>query len=302
LAEEAAGQMKIPKNKILPIIKTALKEDIGPGDITSKLIIPGKGQTTAFISAKDSGVVCGLDVARLVFKLVDKRIRFQARISDGQTVQRGRILARLEGSAQSILMAERVALNFLGRLSGIATLTFRYVQRVKPYPVKIMDTRKTTPALRILEKYAVRCAGGFNHRMGLWDQILIKDNHLAIIRKSLFANRKTNLKEIIKKLKQDKLPQMKIEIEVKNLRGLRQALQIKPDIIMLDNFCIPDIKKALSIRNHSSFAIHHSPKLEVSGGVSLNNVRQIAALGVEMISIGKLTHSAEALDVALTCK
>jgi len=287
--------MKIANEKILPLIKMALKEDIGRGDVTSELIVPPKKSIKAVILAKEDGVVCGLGVARLAFKTVDKKIRFRATAAEGKKVKAGRILARLEGEARNILKAERVALNFLGRLSGIATLTNKFVRRVVPYRVKIMDTRKTTPGLRILEKYAVRCAGGFNHRMGLCDQILIKDNHLCVVRKK-------TLQGIIKKVKQKRPKGMKVEVEVTNLRQFKQALEGKPDIIMLDNFKLKDIRKAVKMRNESRIANRELPKIEISGGVSLNNVRKIAACGAEMISVGELTHSAKALDVALNCE
>lgn len=291
--------MKILEKEILPIVKIALQEDIGRGDITTRLIIPPKKRIKARILTKENGVVCGLDVVRLVFRTVDKRIRFRATTSDGKKVKAGSVLARLEGEAKGILKAERAALNFLGRLSGIATKTFSYIQRVKPFPVKIMDTRKTTPGLRILEKYAVRCAGGFNHRMGLWDQILIKDNHLFVYRIPYTAYRKKPLEELIKKIKRKKPKGMKIEVEVRNLQELKAMLVAKPDIIMLDNFKLKDIRKAVKIRNDVRSTMYEVPKLEVSGRVNLDNVRKIAATGVEMISVGELTHSAKALDVAL---
>lgn len=295
--------MKISEKRILPLIKKALREDIGRGDITSRLIVPAKKRIEAAIIAKESGVVCGLDAARLVFQAVDKKIRFRAAASDGKKVKKGEIIARLEGDASNILKAERVALNFLGRLSGIATKTSLYVQRVKPYRAKIMDTRKTTPGLRGLEKYAVRCGGGFNHRMGLWDQVLVKDNHLSAISLKLSA---ISLKDLIRKIKKKKPKGMKIEVEVKNLREFKQALEAGPDIVMLDNMSIKNIKKAVAIRKrllNTKYKIlttkHELSQLEVSGGVNLDNVRQIAACGVERISIGALTHSALALDISL---
>lgn len=278
--------------RILSIIKTALKEDIGRGDITSRLVIPPKKRIKAVILAKENGIVCGLDVARLVFKTVDKKIRFKPVIRDGKKVKRGKILARLKGDARSILKAERVALNFLGWLSGISTLTNKFVQKVKPYAVKIMDTRKTVPGLRILEKYAVRCGGGVNHRMGLWDHVLIKDNHFSILN---FQSSIFNYEDLIRKVKQERPKGVKIEVEVKNLKELKKALLTRPNIIMLDNMSIKDIKKAAKTR-------YKTVKLEVSGGVNLNNVRKIAACGIDMISVGALTHSAKALDVALNCE
>ena len=313
--------MNIADKKILPLVKAALKEDIGRGDITTKLIIPAKRSIKAVIVAKEKGVVCGLDVARLTFKTVDKKVRFRAVTSDGKKVKAGRILARLEGEARNILKAERVALNFLAHLSGIASKTFKFVRRVAPYRVKIMDTRKTTPGLRILEKYAVRCAGGFNHRMGLWGQILIKDNHIIV--HSVHQFTVDSIRQIIEETKRKRPKKMKIEVEVRNLREFKEALKALPDIIMLDNFKLKDIRKAVKMRNAirntqypptlklppSLFELRRTgrragaiPKLEVSGGVNLNSVRTIAACGVEMISVGELTHSAKALDVALNCE
>ncbi len=291
--------MKISQKQILPIIKAALKEDVGAGDITTKLIVPANKRIKVAIIAKESGIICGLDLARLVFKAVDKKIRFYAKHSDGKKVKKGKILARLVGEARKILQAERVALNFLGRFSGIATLTDRFVQRVRPYPVRIMDTRKTTPGLRALEKYAVRCAGGFNHRMGLWDQILIKDNHLSAISYQLSA---ISLKDMITRIKKKKPKGIKVEIEVKNLQEFKEALLAGLDIIMLDNFNLKNIRKAVRIRNKLQTTNYKLPKIEVSGGVNLNNVRKFAATGCEMISVGELTHSPRALDVALNCE
>lgn len=277
--------------KTLSMIKLALREDVAKGDITSKLIIPAKKRIKAVIIAKEGGVVCGLGIIRSVFEAVDKKVRFSAHVREGSRITRGKVLARLEGRALSILKAERVALNFLGRLSGIATLTAKFVQRARPYHVRIMDTRKTTPGLRILEKCAVRCGGGCNHRMGLWDQILIKDNHLHI------AHQK-DLQEIVKKARKERPRGMKIELEVKTLAQFKQALEARPDIIMLDNMSLKEINKAVAMRHKARSRI----PIEVSGGVSLDNVRRIAACGVEMISVGELTHSAKALDVALNCE
>lgn len=277
--------------KSLEIIKLALKEDIGSGDITTKLTVLPKQKIKARIIAKEKGIVCGLALAGLVFKAVDKNIHFKSATSNGKMIKKGQVLVRLEGNARSILKAERVALNFLSHLSGVATLTNRYVQKVKPYKVKIMDTRKTIPGLRSLEKCAVRCGGGVNHRLGLWDQVLIKDNHLAVVsRKSSVVSLKNLLKEIRKNTRG-----RKIEIEVKNIREFREALKARPDIIMLDNFSVANIRKAVKVK-------HKTVKLEASGGISLQNVRRIAATGVERISVGELTHSASALDIALDCE
>ncbi len=283
--------MKSKKKEILSIVKTALKEDIGPGDITTRLTVGPKKRIKTVIQTKENGIVCGLEVAKLVFKQVDRNISFRTLVNEGKRVKKGQNLAQVEGKAAPILKAERVALNFLGRLSGIATKVSHYLQKVKPYKVKIMDTRKTTPGLRVLEKYAVRCAGGYNHRMGLWDQVLIKDNHL-------FINRGRTLTEIISRVRRRKPKSTKIEIEVKNLDQLRNALFANPDIIMLDNFSLSDIKKAVEIKQ----SIHTDTELEVSGRVTLENVHAIAACGVERISIGELTHSVKTLDLALNCE
>lgn len=286
-------------DKILSLIKTALKEDIGSGDITTRLTIPAKKRIKAKIIIKEDGIVCGLDAARLTFKCVDKKIHFRPAVSDGEKVKAGKILVNLEGPAPGILKAERVALNFLGRLSGIATKTHRFIQRCLPFKVKIMDTRKTTPGLRILEKYAVRCGGGFNHRMGLWDQVLIKDNHFSVLS---YKSTASNLKEIIKKIKKRKPKGVKIEVEVTNLYQFKKALLAGVDIIMLDNMSIKEIEKAVKMRAQMFKARSRMPKLEVSGGINLGNIRRFAATGVDMISVGELTHSVGSLDVSLNCE
>lgn len=256
-------------------IATALREDIGRGDVTTRLVLRPGQKARAEIIAKSTGVACGVDLVRRVFKTVDQELRFQALVKDAGRIKKNQVLARITGKAESILKAERVALNFLARLSGIATLTAKYVQSVKPYKARIMDTRKTTPGLRILEKYAVRCGRGYNHRLGLWDQILIKDNHIAL-------NRSVSLFNLINQVKRRRPKGMSIEVEVKDLAEFRQAFNASPDIIMLDNFNLAKIKKALRIRKAKKTAV----VLEVSGGVTLKNVRAIAATGVERISIG----------------
>lgn len=287
--------MDISPKKILPIIKRALKEDIGKGDITSKLVLAENRNIKAEITAKEAGVACGVEVTGLVFAAVDAGIKFFPQVKDGQKIAQGQTLASLSGPAAGILLGERTALNFLGRLCGIATKTAEYVEQVRPYPVKIMDTRKTTPGLRILEKYAVRCGGGANHRMGLWDQILVKDNHWAILNSS--ARENADIEAVIKTIKNNKPKKMLLEVEVKNLTEFRQALTAFPDIIMLDNMPLPEIKEAVKLRNEKSK--RHCPQLEISGGINIHNARGIAACGVERISIGELTHSVRALDVSL---
>ncbi|MFZ2357043.1 MAG: carboxylating nicotinate-nucleotide diphosphorylase [Candidatus Omnitrophota bacterium] len=265
--------------KIKDIVAYALKEDIGSKDITTQGLIPADKFVKAQIIVKEDCIVCGLRIASLAFKIIDKDIKFKILAKDGDFVKKGRVIAQVCGRARNILIAERVALNFLCLLCGISTKVKSFVNTVKPHKVKIMDTRKTIPCIRALEKYAVRIGGGFNHRMSLSDMILVKDNHLRIIGG-------------IGKLKQLS-HKHKIEIEVENLKDFLYALKLKPDIIMLDNMNIKDIRKAVLIRNSLT------PKLEASGGIHLQNVKQFAATGVDMISIGALTHSVKSIDISL---
>lgn len=275
------------------VIINALKEDVGIKDITTDSVIPKNRYAKAVILAKEPCVVCGLGVARAVFKQQDKVIKFTPCAKDGDFVKKGKIIARVCGNARSILTAERVALNFLSHLCGISTKTREFAQKVKPYKAKIMDTRKTIPGLRILEKYAVRMGGGFNHRLSLDEMIMVKDNHIKVIGDRFWViGFKGKGKEISSKVK--------IEIEVKTLKELKKALNLKPDIVMLDNMSIEEMRKAVQLRNHLSPNAHHlTPKIEASGRVTLENVKKIASTGVDMISIGELTHSVESVDISL---
>lgn len=275
--------------KLDAIVRHALVEDIGRGDITTQLTIPRDKEISAEITAKEGCVVCGLPVAERVFKISDGKLDFKALVSEGRTVKKAKAIAKVSGQAGSILTAERVALNLLSMLSGVATKTREYVEQIEPHKTKITDTRKTLPGLRELQKYAVRVGGGYNHRMGLDEMILIKDNHIKVTEGY------------------DKLPSVpkgfKIEIEVQNLDEFKHALRFKPDVIMLDNMGLAEIKEAVRIRNSTKFTSHHPPtKLEVSGGVDLKTVKQIAASGVDIISIGELTHSVESVDISLDIK
>lgn len=271
---------------IKDIIKRALKEDIGERDITTTAIIPKDKYVKALLLAKEDCVICGLGIAAEVFKVKDKNIRFKPLISDGQKINKGRVIARIFGRAQSILTAERVALNFLNLLSGVATKTREFVDKVKPYKVKILDTRKTIPGLRVLEKYAVRIGGGYNHRMKLDEMVMVKDNHLQALGG-------------VRRL--PKAPKGYLsEIEAKNLKEFKQALRLKPDIIMLDNMSIKDMKQAVQFRNSlSNKSRGLLPKLEASGRINLKNVKKAASCGVDMISIGELTHSVKSADISL---
>ena len=277
------------------IIRQALEEDIGKRDITTELIIPKDKKSSTVLIAKENCVVCGIDIAKLVFKGQDKNIKFKPLCKDGQNIKKGKIIARIYGRASGILTAERVALNFLSLLSGIATTTRNYVDRIKPYKVKIMDTRKTIPGLRQLEKYAVMAGGGFNHRLRLDEMVMIKDNHIAA---SGFRLQASGVKKIIEAVKKKKTKDIKVEVEVKNLREFKEALMVKPDIIMLDNMKLIDTRKAVKIRGNMQYAIRNT-LLEASGGITLKNVRRIASTGVDMISVGALTHSIKSIDISL---
>lgn len=289
--------MKIDLEKVTPLVIVALNEDVGKGDVTTKSCIPKDQKAEAEIVFKQDGIICGLDVARLAFRMVEGKVIFRSMFKDGLRVRSGSVVAKIRGPAQSILIAERVALNFLSHLSGIATQTSEYVKRIRPYKVKIMDTRKTTPGLRYLEKYAVKVGGGHNHRMGLYDQVLIKDNHLSALsfQLSVLSRKTTPIREAIERVRKYRPKNKKIEIEVKNLGELKEALRARPDIIMLDNMDLGQIRKAVEL-------VGKRAKLEVSGGVTLRNIRDIARTGVDMISIGELTHSAGSIDIALEIK
>lgn len=265
------------------IIKEALKEDIGTGDITSDLLITDKN-VKAVLLAKADGVFCGQYVASQIFNAY--RIKNTFMVKDGQRIRQGQVLARFSGKARNILKTERTLLNFLQRLSGIATLTSEFTQAVKPYKAMILDTRKTTPGLRLLEKYAVACGGGVNHRIGLHDMILVKDNHLKLV---------DSWGLIVDRLKK-KPKNIKVEIEADTLAQVKEILKAHiADIILLDNMSVPTLKKAIKyIRKTGSKTL-----IEISGGVALKNVKSYARLGVDRISIGALTHSAKALDISL---
>ncbi|MCX5840814.1 MAG: carboxylating nicotinate-nucleotide diphosphorylase [Deltaproteobacteria bacterium] len=272
-----------PNHVIHPIIRRALAEDVGSGDITTLAVLTGREAGTAQAVAKSAMVVAGLDVFEKTFHFFDPDIRFTACLPDGQKASRGEVLAEVSGKLQNILTAERVALNFFQRMCGIATTTRQYVEAVGGLHAKILDTRKTVPGLRILDKYAVRVGGGFNHRFALYDGILIKDNHLA-----LAGGISTALARV-----REKIPHtLKVEVEVKNLGEVEEALGAGADVILLDNMTIPAMKAAVDL-------IGGRVPVEASGNVTLANVRQIAEVGVNFISVGALTHSVTAADISL---
>ncbi len=287
--------MQIDKARALAIVKSALKEDIGSGDITTQPLVDKDASAKAVIVAREDCVVCGVGIAEMVMVQVDGRVSFKPNCFDGVAVGRGKEVAFMEGSMASILRAERTMLNFLTFLSGISTRTNRYVEKIKPYNVKIMDTRKTIPLMRYLEKYAVRMGGGANHRMGLYDQVLIKDNHIHTRKLSLGPGRKLSLKNIVEEARKKNAKGVKVEIEVTNLEEFNDALGGKPDIIMLDNMNVEDIRACVEIRKLSKV----KPLLEVSGGITLDTVSKYANTGIDIISVGELTDSVSAIDMSL---
>jgi len=277
----------LPEEHIRHLIDLALAEDIASGDITTEILVPPDISSKAILLAKADGVLAGIDVACLVFIRLDPELKIDVRIQDGQSAKKGDVIAEIYGKTRSIVTAERVALNFLQKLSGVASQTAQFVALTKDLPVAIVDTRKTTPGYRLLEKYAVRMGGGKNHRLNLSDEILIKDNHLLTLRA-----RGMSLKDIVT-LARGKAPDgIKVEVETTNLEEVREAIVAGADIIMFDNMSPAKMRNAVKLLPEGIIS-------EASGGVTLDNVREIAETGVTMISIGALTHSSKALDISL---
>ena len=274
----------LPDLLVAPIVRAALAEDLGrAGDITGQACVPADARLTADFAVRRGGVVSGLACIRMALAELDPAASFEPLALDGHVVAAGTALARVSGNARAILTAERTALNLLGRMCGIATLTQDYVDAVAGTKARITDTRKTTPGLRALEKYAVRCGGGINHRFGLDDAILIKDNHIAAC---------GSVGEAVRRAKAFAGHLVKVEVEVDTLVQLQEALAHDPDVIMLDNFGLSDLREAVEI-------VDGRITLEASGGVTLETVRAIAETGVDVISVGALTHSAKVLDIGL---
>lgn len=272
------------------IILTALKEDAFKEDITTKLLIPADQISQGYILIKEDAVLCGLDIALRVFEKVGPQIKFVSYFKDGTKVEKNTKVAFFEGKTRAILTAERTALNFFSYLSGIATNTSMYVKKIQPLKTAILDTRKTTPGLRALERYAVKCGGGMNHRFNLKEMVLVKDNHRKVFKNTLaLINRLSQLKTKMR---------IPLEVEVDNLREFKQILNVKPDIILLDNFSVPRLKKAVKMLKINQRG-GHKPLLEASGGITLQNIRGIAKTGVDRISIGALTHTHHAINVSL---
>ena len=274
---------KLSDSELKKIIKLAIKEDLGNlGDITSNTVLTKRDKATFHFVSREKGILCGINIAKIVYKLLDKKIKFTSFKNEGDVIKTNDVLAKVEGPAISLLTGERTALNFLTHLSGIATSTSMLVKLISKTNTKILCTRKTTPGLRNIEKYAVKVGGGINHRIGLYDAILIKDNHIAI------AGSISNALNKVKKFKN----KTKIEIEVDNLKQFKEALKFNPDVIMLDNFKINDLEKAVKIAKNKVI-------LEASGKIDHSNVVKIAKSGVDFISSGWITHSSKSLDIGL---
>ncbi|MDI6831534.1 MAG: carboxylating nicotinate-nucleotide diphosphorylase [Actinomycetota bacterium] len=265
-------------------VRRALDEDLqSRGDITSQAVIPPGMRARGRLVMREEGVVAGLPLASMTFRVLDARVSFRSLANDGERLPAGSEIAEVEGLAATILEGERTALNFLQRLSGIATLTSLFVARAAPHGAVILDTRKTAPGLRALEKYAVRAGGGRNHRFGLFDAVLIKDNHVAAV---------GGVGEAVRRAREALGDEFPVEVEVQRLRDLEEAIQAGAEVVMLDNLDVSEVEEAVRMARGRV-------KLEASGGISLENVAAFAAAGVDFISVGAITHSARALDIAL---
>jgi nicotinate-nucleotide pyrophosphorylase (carboxylating) len=279
--------VKLTQVEIRRAVRAALAGDLGGGDATTLATVPRAARSVARMNAREPLVVAGLAFAELAFRRLAPKIKIQKFVRDGQRVDAGKTLLKISGSARAILSAERVALNFIQRLSGVATSTARFVEAVKGTQTKILDTRKTTPGWRRFEKYAVTCGGGTNYRIGLFDQILIKDNHLAALR-----NEKPNAIAAAVWRARKKFPKLKVEVEADTLAQVAQAADAGADIILLDNMDLKTLRAAVKI-------VAGRAQTEASGGVNLQTVRGLAQTGVDFISVGAITHSARAVDLGL---
>jgi nicotinate-nucleotide pyrophosphorylase (carboxylating) len=273
--------------KFLKIVKTALKEDIGRGDITTDAVVSEGDRALGVIFAKEDGVLCGVDIAQMVFEQLDNTVDFQKQLDDGSALSPGVTIAIIIGKASTCLKGERTALNFLQHLSGIATLTRQFAEGAKG-SIKLLDTRKTLPGLRIMEKYAVRVGGGFNHRFGLYDMVMIKDNHIQVA---------GNITEAVNRVRKSR-PKAFIEVEVNTHEELKEAIALKVNRIMLDNMPQNQIIQAVDQTRSAEDSI----EIEISGGIKLDNIEQYVDCGADFVSVGALTHSAKALDIALKMK
>jgi nicotinate-nucleotide pyrophosphorylase (carboxylating) len=285
--DHSPGMEKLTADEIRRAVSAALAEDIGSGDATTLATVPEEATARAAMVAREPLTVAGLDFAETAFRELSSEVRFERQVRDGAHVQKGSVLLHISGPARAILTAERVALNFTQRLSGVATLTARFVEAVRGTRAEMLDTRKTTPGWRRFEKYAVACGGGRNHRIGLYDMILIKDNHLAALR-----DEKPSAIAAAVQRARAKYPQLKVEVEADTLKQVEQAADAGADIILLDNMNADQLCAAVAL-------VAGRAKTEASGGVNLATVRGMAETGVDFISVGALTHSARAVDIAL---
>lgn len=270
----------------IPLIQSALAEDIKTGDITTDALIPSDENCTAQLISKEAGVIAGLEIFKMVFNLINKNasaIEFNIEKNDSEKVSKGDLIATIKGSYKTILTGERTALNFLQRMSGIATKTNKFVEAIKGTKAQLLDTRKTVPGFRALDKYSVLAGGGKNHRFGLYDMVMIKENHIRVI---------GSITEAIKLVRDKYKDKYQIEIETTNMEEVKEALVLQPDIIMLDNMSLKQMREAVDF-------IDGNVKTEASGNINLNSIRAVAETGVDFISVGSLTHSVKALDISL---
>ncbi|MDP6432990.1 MAG: carboxylating nicotinate-nucleotide diphosphorylase [Candidatus Scalindua sp.] len=292
-------QVELDLEKIRDIVQLAIKEDIGDGDITSKIFIPDGSESEGMLVAKEAGIVAGLPVAGYVLSQIDENLIFTSNIEDGSMARKGTILGSVKGLTLSLLSAERMVLNFLQRLSGIATSTNMFAERIKGYRTQIMDTRKTAPGWRYLEKYAVRAGGGINHRMGLYDQILIKDNHL----KAMGTEKENDtISRLVKKAREQIKNGTLIEVEVEDLCQIREVMDAGVDIILFDNMEPSKIREAVEMvkefENSRDAGNGRAILTEASGNITIENVEEYADAGVDRISVGAITHSVRVLDIS----
>ena len=292
-------QTEFDFEEIKDIVQLAIKEDIGTGDITSEIFIPEGSASDGILIAKEAGVIAGLPIAGYVLSQIDKDLIFTVNIEDGSRVEKGTVIASVKGLTLSVLSAERLVLNFLQRLSGIATETYKFAEKIKGYKTQILDTRKTTPGWRYLEKYAVKTGGGGNHRMGLYDQILIKDNHLKIMESE---KERGDIGRLVKKAREQIADGVLIEVEVEDLFQIKDVMDAGVDIILFDNMAPSKINEAVEmvkeIENSRGAGTGRTILTEASGNITVENVEEYAKAGVDRISVGMITHSARALDIS----
>ncbi len=292
-------QTEFDFEEIKEIVQLAIKEDIGAGDITSKIFIPEGSESEGILIAKETGIIAGLPVARYVLSQIDKDLLLTVNIEDGSRVEKGTVIATVKGLTLSLLSAERLVLNFLQRLSGIATATNKFTEKARGYKTQILDTRKTTPGWRYVEKYAVRTGGGANHRMGLYDQILIKDNHLKIMKSERDNG---DIGSLVKSAREQIADEILIEVEVEELCQIKDVMDAGVDIILFDNMVPSKVNEAVEMvkefENSRRAGTGRATLTEASGNITIENVEEYAKSGVDRISVGMITHSARALDIS----